>query len=109
MFDHVTCQCAQSIAPPGNSYPARFSASDFDRLIEVADSTLHHDLNDKRDLFAEAGVPEYWVVDIPHRLLIAHLDQQQGRYRSIQTFDEHQNVRPQLIPEIQLAVATLFR
>ena len=39
-------------------------------LIEVADTTLDTDLGRKADLYASAGVPEYWVVDvIEHRVL----------------------------------------
>ena len=32
--------------------------------IEVADSSLRNDRTEKSDLYAEAGLPEYWVVDI---------------------------------------------
>ena len=34
-------------------------------LIEVSDSSLSADLQEKADLYAEAGVEEYWVVDVP--------------------------------------------
>jgi len=33
-------------------------------LIEVSDSTLSQDLGLKAALYASAGVPEYWVVDV---------------------------------------------
>lgn len=32
-------------------------------VVEVAFSTLNHDLTTKRDLYAQGGVPEMWVVD----------------------------------------------
>jgi Uma2 family endonuclease len=38
-------------------------------VIEVADTTLKHDLGSKQTLYARAGVPEYWVVDIVHRVV----------------------------------------
>jgi Uma2 family endonuclease len=34
-------------------------------VIEVAHTTVGHDLGPKKRIYAEAGVPEYWVVDIP--------------------------------------------
>ena len=34
-------------------------------VIEVADSTVNSDLKSKLRLYAAAGVPEYWVVDLP--------------------------------------------
>ena len=33
--------------------------------IEVADSSLTQDRGEKADLYAEHGIAEYWVVDIP--------------------------------------------
>ena len=33
-------------------------------LIEVAHTTLRKDLRVKRDPYAAAGVPEYWVIDV---------------------------------------------
>lgn len=33
-------------------------------VIEVADSTLENDLGRKQAIYAEAAVPEYWVVDV---------------------------------------------
>ena len=36
-------------------------------LVEVADTTLKSDLGRKAPLYAEAGVAEYWVVDLPNR------------------------------------------
>ena len=36
-------------------------------VIEVSDESLHYDLAVKRLEYARVGVPEYWVIDIPHR------------------------------------------
>ena len=36
-------------------------------LIEIADTTQKHDLKVKAGLYAENGVPEYWVVDLKAR------------------------------------------
>lgn len=38
-------------------------------LIEVADSTLPQDMGLKATLYAGAGVPEYWVVDVNGRTI----------------------------------------
>lgn len=32
-------------------------------VIEVADTTLDSDLDQKKHLYADLGIPEYWVVD----------------------------------------------
>lgn len=51
-----------------------------DLVIEVADSSLDFDTNDKRLLYARAGIREYWVVDINGRRLLAYRDPQNGDY-----------------------------
>lgn len=33
-------------------------------VIEVADTTLRYDLGRKQRIYARAGIPEYWVVDV---------------------------------------------
>jgi Uma2 family endonuclease len=33
--------------------------------IEISVTTQHYDLNDKREEYARAGIPHYWVVDVP--------------------------------------------
>ena len=41
-------------------------------VIEVSDSTLDNDLGVKADLYANAGVPEYWVVDVNENRVLMH-------------------------------------
>lgn len=41
-------------------------------VIEVSDSTLETDLGRKADIYAEAGVPEYWVVDLNENRVLMH-------------------------------------
>jgi Uma2 family endonuclease len=38
-------------------------------LIEIADTTQRHDLSIKAGIYAENGVPEYWVVDLKEGLV----------------------------------------
>lgn len=38
-------------------------------LIEIADTTLSNDLKIKAGVYAENGVPEYWVVDLKKKLV----------------------------------------
>jgi Uma2 family endonuclease len=87
----------------------RPNASDTRLLVEVSDTTLAYDLNEKMGMYAEANVVEYWVIDIPHRSLTVHRDPATGRYRSVQTFDEHASVSPVFLPDASLSVGQLFR
>ncbi len=41
-------------------------------VIEVSDSTLDYDLGVKADLYANTGVPEYWVIDVNENRVLMH-------------------------------------
>ena len=41
-------------------------------VIEVSDTTAAFDLSRKVALYASAGVPEYWVLDLSRRVLVVH-------------------------------------
>jgi Uma2 family endonuclease len=56
--------------------------------IEVADTTAQYDATTKRDLYARAGVPEYWVLDINSRRLIVHRNLSQGKFEQIESVPE---------------------
>lgn len=38
-------------------------------VVEVADSSIAFDLNEKAQLYAKHAVPEYWVLDLPGAML----------------------------------------
>ena len=60
--------------------------------VEVADTTLYSDMTTKRDLYARAGVPEYWVVDLNARRLIVYKGLAEGTYEEISAFGENNAV-----------------
>jgi Uma2 family endonuclease len=41
-------------------------------IVEVSDTTLETDLGSKADLYAAAGVPEYWVIDLNEGRALLH-------------------------------------
>jgi Uma2 family endonuclease len=48
--------------------------------IEVSDTTQADDLGRKRALYAAASVPEYWVVDLPARVVHQYWAPAEGAY-----------------------------
>jgi hypothetical protein len=42
-------------------------------IVEVADTTLDFDLGPKAELYAAAGVPEYWVIDLIEDRCLLHM------------------------------------
>lgn len=49
-------------------------------VVEVADSTVLYDRNRKRVLYARAGIPEYWVVDLQRDTVVVHHTPRGGDY-----------------------------
>jgi Uma2 family endonuclease len=56
------------------------TAKDVLLLIEVSDSTLRYDLEDKARLYATHGIPEYWVVDLVNGRVVRHRAPGRARY-----------------------------
>ena len=57
-------------------------------LIEISDSSLRYDRSVKRALYARAGVPRYWIVDIVDRSVIVFGIPGPDGYRSEQRYSE---------------------
>ncbi|MGA3039737.1 MAG: Uma2 family endonuclease [Bryobacteraceae bacterium] len=77
-------------------------------IVEIADSTLGFDLKVKGALYARAGVPEYWVLDVAGRRLLVHRNPQSGRYTDVAAYSEQESVSPLAAPQAQFRVADAF-
>jgi Uma2 family endonuclease len=77
-------------------------------LIEVADSSLNTDRDEKGKLYATAGVMEYWIVNLIDRTVEVHRDPKKGRYQNVQSVDAGASVQPLAIAEVRLSVDSLF-
>ncbi len=51
-------------------------------LIEVSDTTLRYDQKVKLKLYAEAGIPEVWIVNLQDRCVEVYREPEAGRYQS---------------------------
>ena len=76
-------------------------------LIEYASSTLKKDLNDKKRVYAEVGIQEYWVVNLHASELIVFRDLAQNVYQS-ETILAAENISPLSFPDLQIDVSKLF-
>ena len=69
-------------------------ASEAVLAAEISDSTLRYDLTTKALLYAQAGIPEYWVLDVTGRTLIVHRDPTAAGYASVTRLEESATVSP---------------
>jgi len=77
-------------------------------VVEVADTSIRQDTVCKRDLYARAGVPEYWVVNIADRELIVHRGLKDCRYGEVITLAEDTAVSLSSRPGESIQVAMLL-
>lgn len=56
-------------------------------VVEVADSSAAFDLSRKAELYANAGVREYWVVDLKRRIVVTLRDPRGGIYHLAQSYE----------------------
>ena len=76
-------------------------------LIEVANVTLNKDLDDKSIIYAENGIPEYWVIDLPHNKLWLFTQPKQNGYANKQEIVTGQ-INPVSFPDIRIEVSKLL-
>ena len=63
-----------AVVPGGRSEYLTAKPSLAALVVEVADSSLFFDTTTKAEKYATANVPEYWVIDLEHRLLLVFRD-----------------------------------
>jgi Uma2 family endonuclease len=79
-----------------------------DLVVEVADSSLAFDTNEKRLLYAKAGIRDYWVVDVGGRRLLVYRDPQAGDYATHQALGPADVAAPLAAPAAAVRVADLL-
>lgn len=76
--------------------------------IEVANTSLRDDLNRKARIYARAGIPEYWIVDVKKRELIVHRSPAGEKYRSVKHLKELSEVTSSAVPGLVLDLRNIF-
>jgi Uma2 family endonuclease len=75
--------------------------------IEVSESSLRYDREIKVPLYARHGIPEVWVVDLPHGELHIHRALVDGRYAQQQTLVQPGFVELTMLPGVVMDLAGL--
>ena len=74
-------------------------------LIEVAETSLEDDREVKGPLYAEAGVAEYWIVNLVDGCLEVHRDPQPtGNYADVQTLRPGDRIEVAALPGVTVEV-----
>ena len=82
-------------------------------LVEISDTTLAFDLGTKARLYARAGIPEYWVVDVVGRRIVVHRepvhrDPGTGAFENVASYREGESIAPLSAPGRSFRVDDAF-
>ena len=84
-------------------------AEDVLLVIEVSDSSLTRDQGEKASLYAQAGIRDYWIVNIPDWCVEVYRDSVGETFQSVTKYDSAASVSPLAFPNVKLAVGELFQ
>jgi Uma2 family endonuclease len=82
-------------------------AKDVLLIIEVADTSLEVDREVKAEIYAEAGIRVYWIINLRDNLLEVHKEPFQSGYKNIRLFELHEKLNFDLT-EKEIMVSDLF-
>ncbi len=77
-------------------------------VVEVAESSQHHDGERKAKLYAKAGLPDYWITNLRRDAVEVLRDPQRGTYRERLVFRKGERISPLARPEVSIAVEDLL-
>ncbi len=82
--------------------------NDIHLLVEVADSTLSYDCQVKDKIYAKAGIPDHWVIDLKNRQFHIFRDPQPTGYASHLILAEFQTVSPLAFPAVVISICSIL-
>ena len=77
-------------------------------VVEVAVSTLAED-RELADMYAEAEVSEYWIVNVPERCLEIYRRPVNGQYASVVRIPANSRTNCEALPDVSVDVSELFQ
>jgi Uma2 family endonuclease len=84
------------------------TADDIFLLIEVADRTLNSDRTSKARIYAQARIPEYWIVDVNARQIYVLREPGEETYQQETILGKDTKFSPLAFPEIEVEVNQMF-
>ncbi|MBC7901669.1 MAG: Uma2 family endonuclease [Saprospiraceae bacterium] len=77
-------------------------------VVEVSDSTLKFDRETKIPLYAEAGIPEVWIVNLQNKIIEVYQQPSVGIYQFTKIFQLGEAVASSVLPNLALEVDSVL-
>ena len=88
--------------------PAHPTPADVLLVIEVADSTVESDRSYKMPLYAKAGVPEAWLVNLPDERIELYAEPADGVYQVNKNFTRGEEIQAHSVVDIRFPVTDVL-
>jgi Uma2 family endonuclease len=97
------------LRPRADFYASRLAGpEDILLVVEIADSSFEYDRDVKGPLYAQFGVPEYWLADLNANEVWRFLSPEGGVYRQQERYVPGQILVPSLFPACRVDAAMLM-
>jgi Uma2 family endonuclease len=97
------------LKPRGDNYrTSKPTPADVLLVIEVSDTTLSYDRKVKVPLYAQAGIPEAWVVNLPEECVEVYSDPAGGEYQTARTYKRGRRLPSRTLAALRLSVAEIL-
>lgn len=97
------------VRPRKDSYSAAHPGpSDVFLFMEISDTSLKYDRDVKLPIYAEAGIPEVWILDLTAESLLVYRDPARKSYKSSLRFARGESVSCLGFAEISIKVEDLL-
>lgn len=96
-----------AVVPIGD-YDQRHPAEAF-LVVEVAEASLRKDRRVKADIYANAAIMEYWVVNLDGRMIEVHSDIAGATYSRVSPARPGESIRLRAFPDVEIAVGDILK
>ena len=77
-------------------------------VVEVADTSVEYDRQVKAPLYARAGIPEMWLVNLPEEMILVYTQPENGAYQNHRQFMQGDSFSSTTIPDLTLSIEDIL-
>ncbi len=97
------------LRPRDDFYASRHAGpADILLVVEIAASSIEYDQKVKARIYAESGVPEYWLADLNTNLVSRYSVPEGGVFRTAEPYRRGESIAPKLLPACVISVDALL-
>jgi Uma2 family endonuclease len=97
------------LKPRADFYASRHAGpADILLVVEIAASSIEYDREVKARVYAKAGVPEYWLVDLNANIVSGYSLPNDGVFRNLEQHRPGESIAPGLLTSCVISVSALL-